>query len=146
MDIAKVFPSVSYQALLAAFRAFGIPRGAFLSILDIYVYQTGFRVLQGQKLISAKIIPERGVRQGDLSSPIFDILPHRILEALPSEIGIQIADLTTNAFALVDDINLHCKTNLYTKKSHCLQTPINKMVDFLKSYRMSINIDKRFAL
>ena len=81
------------------------------------------------------------MRQGDpLSSPLFNMLTHRMLEALPKEKGVRIGDQTTNASAFVDDVNL------YATAPRGLQALLNKMVKFLNQCGLSINIDKSFTL
>lgn len=66
------------------------------------------------------------VRQCDpLSSTIFNMLTHRMLEALPSEVGIKIGDRTANASTFVDD------GNSYATTSGGLQMSLDRVVGFL---------------
>ena len=124
VDVAKAFPSVSHPALIESMRSFGVPQ-QFLRYVEL-VYRQVYTILQGQGWISYKITPKRGVRQGDpLSSPIFNMLRHRMLEALPKEVGVRFGDQTTNASAFVDDVNLYATT------PRGLQALLNKMVEFL---------------
>ena len=109
LDVAKAFPSVSHPSLLAAMDTFGVPP-AFVKY-GRHMYEKGHTILQGQGWTSAKIYPRRGVRQGDpLSSPIFNLLIHRLLNSLSADIGVRFGQRKTNASAFVDDVNLYATT------------------------------------
>ena len=139
LDVAKAFPSVSHPSLLAAMSSFGVPP-AFVQCVR-HVYERGHTILQGQGWTSGRIYPKRGVRQGDpLSSPIFNLLTHRLLNSLSNDIGVRFGQRKTNASAFVDYVNLYATT------PRGLQCLIDQMQSFLLSCGMKVNIDKSFTL
>lgn len=139
LDVEKAFPSVSPKALLEGIRAFGAP-DEFMSYMS-FVYANGYTILHGQNWHSGRLVPCRGVLQGDpLSSPLFNILRHKLLKELPKETGIRVGGEVVNATAFVDDINLYAET------PRGLQLMIKKASDFMHTCGISFNIDKSFTL
>lgn len=81
------------------------------------------------------------MRQEDpLSSPLFNIVTHRLVERLPSDVGVSLGNTTFNATAFVDDLNLYAST---PKGS---QLMVDGVVQFLAVCGMSINTDKSSTL
>lgn len=139
LDVAKAFPSISHKALILSLKSFGVP----ISCLNYisYVYENSYTILFGQGWRSAKIHPEWGVRQGDpLSSPLFNIVTHRMLQTLPADVGIKLGATNINATVFVDDLNLYAST------PRGLQVMINKVTQFLGECGLTINTDKSFTL
>ena len=119
--------------------SFGVP-SPFVRYVR-YVYEKGHTILQGQGWTSDRLYTRRSVRQGDpLSSPIFNLLTHRLLNSLSAHIGVRIGQKETNAPAFVDDVNLYATT------PRGLQCLIDRMQRFLLSCGMKVNIDKSFTL
>ena len=136
---AKAFPSVSHKAQLMAMRSFGVPP-QFVEYME-RVYGTGYTILQGMGWSSDRIYTRQGVGQGDpLSSPLFNLVTHRALQALPDEVGVKVGEKTTNASAFADDVTLYASTPAG------LRSLIEKLTAFLPSCGMSIDVDKSFTL
>lgn len=141
VDVAKAFPSVSHATIKAVMQSFGFP-DPLLRYIDNLCTQ-GTTVLQGQGWVSKPIPSKRGERHGDPLSPIiFNMVMHRYLERLPSEIGFRMGITKTNASAIADYVNLFATTSAEC----CVQELLDVTVDLLSHCGMQVNADKSFTL
>ena len=104
-NVAKVFDSVSHQALLNTLQRLECPR-TFVEYMGT-VYRFSITVLEVSHERSQPIRVTRGVIQGDpLSTLLFSMVVNRILKRLPSEVWYTIRENKINGLAYADDIVL----------------------------------------
>lgn len=135
LDVSKAFDSVSHPAITATLTEIGVPDPMIRYLTNIYRRST--TILQGNRWTSALIRPKREVRQGDLLSPVvFNVVTHRMLRELSSDVGVRLGETTINAAAYADDLLLFGTTPAG------LQESVDKIAGFLANCGMKINTAK----
>lgn len=139
IDIAKAFDSVTHNTIKDTLVKKGIP-GPMVGYI-MHTYKDGHTRLRCGGWVSEPIGPTCGVRQGDPLSPIiFNMVMDGLLQALPSEVGTEIAGKKFSAFAFADDLVLVGQTQTG------LQTMIDKAADYLSGCGLTINSGKTFTV
>ena len=135
IDVAKAFDSVSHSTVLQTLKIRGAPV-PFTRYIGS-VYESSWTRLKYGATQSTPILPTCGVKQGDPLSPwLFNLVIDRLLNRIPSGIGVNMQGLKINAMAFADDIILLASTK------DGLQQSLDITSGFLNACGLLVNANK----
>lgn len=113
----------------------GVPGVMVEYIMDLYKNST--TTLACGDWTSHEIHPTCGVKKGDPLSPIiFNLVMDRLFKEIPTEVGVEVDGIKTNAFAFADDLVL------VASSTSGLQESISKSAEYLLKCGLKVNAGK----
>lgn len=135
LDLSRAFDSVDHNILLNRLDGYGI-RGRALELMKSYLCGRTQQVidfdLNGRKIVSNKVIIEKGVPQGSILGPLLYILYTNEVPHIIQEQTVLYADDTTVLFSASDVLSLSTRVPL----------AVSDLSKYFHSIGLSLNISK----